>query len=120
MIASSIFVSRLLPGDGSFREELSRPCLSQGFGEFLELATLQQDRERGRVLVGQHHQQEMEEDDDAQSHDENQRKRKQRTDGRQLHQHSSVVRWIWREKKNELERKARRGVREGHTHLSQA
>jgi hypothetical protein len=69
MITSSIFVSRLLPGDGSFR-------LSQGFGGF-PLATLQQGRER--VLVGQHHQQEMEEDDDAQSHDENQRKRKQKT-----------------------------------------
>jgi hypothetical protein len=81
------------------------------------LATLQQDRER--VLVGQHHQQEMEEDDDAQSHDENQRKRKQRTDGRQLQQHSSVVRWIWREKKNELGEEREEG-REGHTHLSQA
>jgi hypothetical protein len=53
----------------------------------------------------------MEEDDDPQSHDENQRRRKQRTDGRQLQQHSSVVRWIWREKKNELEES--RSRREG-------
>jgi hypothetical protein len=57
----------------------------------------------------------MEEDDDAQSHDENQRRRKQRTDGRQLQQHSSVVRWIWREKKNELEEESEEGGRVTHT-----
>jgi hypothetical protein len=81
MIASSIFVSRLLPGDGSFREELSRPW-AQPRLRWIPRVGDPPTRQRERVLVGQHHQQEMEEDDDVKSHDENQRRRKQRTDGR--------------------------------------
>jgi hypothetical protein len=90
MIASSIFVSRLLPGDGSFREELSRPW-AQPRLRWIPRVGDPPTRQRERVLVGQHHQQEMEEDDDAQSHDENQRKRKQRTDGSKGSYFESVV-----------------------------
>jgi hypothetical protein len=86
-------------------EAFSAMGSAKALGEFLELTTLQQgrERERERVLVGQHHQQEMEEDDDAQSHDEKHSS---------VQQHSSVVRWIWREKKNELGEEGR----EGHRH----
>jgi hypothetical protein len=63
MIASSIFVSRLLLGDGSFREELSRPW-AQPRVRWIPVGD-PPTRQRERVLVGQHHQQEMEEDDDS-------------------------------------------------------
>jgi hypothetical protein len=114
MIASSIFVSRLLPGDVSGRSFLGHG-LSQGFGGFLELATLQQDREREREFL-------LDSTTSRKWRKTMMPRATMRTRGgssglteRQLQQHSSVVRWIWREKKNELREESEEG-REGHTH----
>jgi hypothetical protein len=68
-----------LPGDGSFREELSRPWAQprlRWIPRFGDPPIRQTERE---FLLDSTTKQEMEEDDDAQSHDENQRRWKQRT-----------------------------------------
>jgi hypothetical protein len=82
MIASSIFVSRLLPETEVSGRSFSAMGSAKASVDSRWRPSNKTERERERVLVGQHHQQEMEEDDDAQSHDENQRRRKQRIDGK--------------------------------------